>query len=128
MTRADIRAIEVAIEAEKVHLEKDDAGSTLAWVKKLEAEGSLLGFKGCNDPSPEGSNIASDTFFLAIQTPWQQSVHDTIAEYVLCIDGTHNTTQYYNCNLYTILGRDKWGHGGLIAHPSHLSFSDVFFI
>lgn len=111
ITKADIRAIQVGIEAEEVRLAKDDASSTLAWVERLRAEGSLLGFKAVADLAPEGSGMPADTFFLAIQTPWQQSIHDEVAEYVLCIDGTHNTTQYYNCNLYTILGRNKWGHG-----------------
>lgn len=90
---------------------RDDGDSVRRWVEKLRASNSLLAFKGCNDPVPEGSDIPTDTFFLAIQTPWQREIHDEIAESVLCIDGTHNTTQYYNCNLYTVLGRDKWGHG-----------------
>lgn len=91
---------------------------SLAWVEQLREEGSLLGFKACSASAPEGSGMPEDTFFLAIQTPWQQSIHDEVAEYVLCIDGTHNTTQYYNCNLYTVLGRDRWGHGELSDYPA----------
>lgn len=114
VTRADVRAIEVAIEAETVRLAKNDGDSVRLWVERLIASDSLLGFKACNDTLPEGSGMPPDTFFLAIQTPWQREIHEEIADTVLCVDGTHNTTQYYNCNLYTILGRDKWGHGMLL--------------
>lgn len=111
VTLADIRRIQVAIESETIRLASDDAASTLKWVKELREKDMLLGFKAVSDDIPEGSNMAPNTFFLAIQAPWQREMHEKIAETVLCIDGTHNTTQYYNCNLYTILGRDKWGHG-----------------
>lgn len=121
ITLADIRYIAIGIEAETIRLAKDDEESTLEWVKQLREQDMLLGFKAVTDPVPEGSNLASDTFFLAIQHPWQREVHEEIAETVLCIDGTHNTTQYYNCNLYTVLGRDKWGHGTLVSFRSRPS-------
>lgn len=109
---ADIRAIQVGIEAEISRFVRDDGESVKKWVERLRASDSLLGFKSCADPAPQDSDLASDVFFLAIQAPYQREVQKHgIVDMVLCIDGTHNTTQYYNCNLYTILGRDKWGHG-----------------
>ena len=49
-----------------------------------------------------------------IQTEWQHGRAEEIGNGMLHINSTHNVTTYLNLNLYTTLGRDKWGHGELL--------------
>ncbi|KAF9061397.1 hypothetical protein BDP27DRAFT_1369677 [Rhodocollybia butyracea] len=84
----DIIHIQKGINAESIRLNQEDGESTCAWAKKLNKEGSLLGFKAVNDAPPLGSNLAADVLSLMIQTPWQERMYKECVEYIMCIDGT----------------------------------------
>lgn len=71
----------------------------------------MLAYKSAADAPPNGSNLSQSAFTLVLQTEWQRIRAREIGGAVLHVDGTHNTTQYVNTNLFTILGRDEWGHG-----------------
>ena len=116
---SDIRRIEKDIEAESVRLHSEDGKSVFRWAEKLRACNALLGFKSTACPVPPGSGLAADTFFLAIQTPWQRAQYRKYGTQPLCIDGTHNTTMYENTTLTTIVVRDRWGHGEPDSTPQN---------
>ena len=94
-----------------MRLHPNDGESVEKWVERLRNDGSVLGYKSCADPPPPGSGISANAFTLVLQTRWQRKRAIKIGNAVLHIDGTHNVTQYVNMNLYTVLGRDEWGHG-----------------
>jgi hypothetical protein len=85
--------------------------SILQWVEKLREAGELVAFKATCDPPPEGSQLAKDVFVLIIQTPYQRHVFRDVGNAFAGIDATHNTTHYENLSLFTIIVRDRWGHG-----------------
>lgn len=70
-----------------------------------------MAFKGSNDPPEPGSHLEENVFVLCIQTPYQQNKFRELGTNFIGIDATHNTTQYANMSLFTIIARDKWGHG-----------------
>ena len=94
-----------------IRLSVDDGESIEFWVKHFQEEDAVLCYKHCSYPAPPGSGISPATFFLMIQTEWQRGMAEEIGNWMLQIDGTNNVTEYLNLNLYTILGKDKWGHG-----------------
>lgn len=73
--------------------------------------GAILGFKSSEDPVPKGSDLARDTFALIIQTEYQREVFKKYGHAFAGLDATHNTTYYENTSLFTVIVRDKWGHG-----------------
>lgn len=111
ITLADIRRIEKGIEAEDIRLDRNDGVSTFRWAENLRSRGHLLGYKSTSCAVPSGSGLVTETFFLAVQTPWQRKMLEAHGRNLLCIDGTHNTTMYHNLTLTTLLVRDKWSHG-----------------
>jgi hypothetical protein len=60
---------------------------------------------------PEGSNLAPDAFVLIFSTEWQREKFREHGSGFVAIDATHNTTYYENMMLFTLLVRDRWGHG-----------------
>ena len=52
-----------------------------------------------------------DTFVLCIQAPFQMEAFRRLGDGFIGIDATHNTTQYKEMLLFTIMARDNWGHG-----------------
>ncbi|KAJ3529131.1 hypothetical protein NMY22_g9127 [Coprinellus aureogranulatus] len=139
VTRADVRRIEKKIEEEKIRLSKQDGSSVAHWVEQLRSEGHHVFFKASCDPAPAGSNLDPNAFVLIIQTKYQLlqilvfsltvatdtfiiSRNDFLAptnaerwvehgKRFAGIDATHNTTQYKNMSLFTLLVRDRWTHG-----------------
>lgn len=99
------------IEAETIRLDQDDGWSVLHWVDKLRAAGSLLAFKSSSDPAPKGSGLAEKAFVLVIQTEYQREVFQKEGNQFVGMDATHNTTHYENVSLFTVMVRDRWGHG-----------------
>ena len=93
-TRADVCRIEKMIEQDTVRLAPQDGPSVLKWIERLREAGHYVEFKGSYDPPPPHSNVENNAFFAGI-------------------DATHNTTHYENMSLFTLLVRDKWGHGTL---------------
>ncbi|KAJ6521964.1 hypothetical protein DFH09DRAFT_1330856 [Mycena vulgaris] len=72
ITQRDVHRIQKKIEAETIRLDPQDSRSTLHWVKHLEAIRAFTFFKVSCDPPPVDSDIDSDAFVLAFQTPYQQ--------------------------------------------------------
>ena len=110
-TRADIRCIEKKIEEETIRLATQDGESVLRWVNVLRARGHYVLIKTSNNESPPNSNLDKDTFVLIIQTKYQQECWKKHGHRYAGIDATHNTTHYENMSLFTLLVRDRWGHG-----------------
>lgn len=99
------------IEAEKIRLARDDGQSVLLWVDQLRKDGDLLAFKSSADAVPKDSGLDEDAFVLAMQTPYQREVFEKYGHAFAGLDATHNTTHYVNTSLFTIIVRDRWGHG-----------------
>ena len=55
--------------------------------------------------------MTQDTFALIIQTEYQHEVFKKYGHAFVGLDATHNTTYYENTSLFTVIVRDKWGHG-----------------
>lgn len=64
-----------------------------------------------SDPPPLGSILAPDTFLIIVQTPYQKEMFHKLGNTFMGIDATHNTTHYENVSLFTLMTRDRWGHG-----------------
>jgi len=105
------RCFQKGLEAEKIRLDRDDGKSVLNWVSRLQEKGEILGFKKSSDPPPSDSGLAPGTFVLMIQTEYQREVFRKHGHTFSGIDATHNTTHYENMSLFTVLVRDRWGHG-----------------
>jgi MULE transposase domain len=60
---------------------------------------------------PLGSDLDKTSFVLCIQTPFQLDAFRHLGNGFIRIDATHNTTQYPDFLLFTIIARDRWGHG-----------------
>lgn len=112
-TRADVRRIEKMIEQDTVRLAPQDGPSVLKWIKRLREAGHYVEFKSSYGPPPPSSNIERDAFILVIQTKYQRECWLKHGAHFAGIDATHNTTHYENMSLFTLLVRDKWGHGML---------------
>lgn len=110
-TRADIRRIEKMIEEETVRLASQDGESVLKWVKVLRERGHYVEIKTSSDQPPPDSNLDKDSFVLIIQTKYQRECWQKHGHRFAGIDATHNTTHYENMSLFTLLVRDRWGHG-----------------
>lgn len=115
ITAADVRRIQKDIEAETIRLDDRDGQSVLNWVENLRSRGELLGFKSSSDAPPPGSGLATDAFALCIQTAYQHECWTKFGNNFAGIDATHNTTHYEGMGLYTVITRDKWGHGMPVA-------------
>ena len=90
-------------------------------MKRLEDANALIAFKSTSDPVPEGSNLAADVFVLIFSTEWQREKFREHGMGFAAIDATHNTTYYENMMLFTLLVRDRWGHGELSSRLMCLS-------
>ncbi|CAK5284599.1 unnamed protein product [Mycena citricolor] len=103
------------IEAESIRLNQHDGLSILEWVEHLKTIDALLFFKASCDLSPPDSCLDADTFVLGIQTPYQKKCFRVWGHDYAGIDATHNTTVYYGALLFTIVVRDRHGHGFPVA-------------
>jgi hypothetical protein len=100
------------MELHSIRLHAQDGPSIVLWVEKLRGEQALLAFKMSCDVPPAQSFLARDVFVLIIQTKYQKEMFHTIGHTFLGLDATHNTTHYENVSLFTLIARDRWGHGG----------------
>lgn len=98
------------MESSVVRLDKNDGVSVDKWVT-LQPTEDILAYKNCSMCPPEGSGLSPLAFILMYQSKWQRARARHLGSYMLHIDGTHNVSCYKNMILYTILGRDEWGHG-----------------
>jgi hypothetical protein len=124
ITSRDISRIQLIIEKQEIRMDDNDAISTRTWIKNLSDEGHLVIYKDKQDPPPVGSDLAINTFFLCIQTQWQLTTFRRLGNAFLAIDATHNTTQYFGLQLFTLLVRDHWGHGArtLLSCQANINF------
>jgi hypothetical protein len=99
------------LDEEKVWLHPEDAISTRLWVDRLKAENITIFYKDKLDKPPQDLRLHADTFVLCIQTGFQMNVFRHLGGGFIGIDTTHNTTQYQDLQLFTIIARDQWGHG-----------------
>ena len=99
------------LEEEKVRLHPEDAISTKLWVDRFKAENIGIFYKDKLEKPPLGSRLHADTLVLCIQTVFQMDAFRRIGEGFIGIDATHNTTQYKDLQLFTLIARDRWGHG-----------------
>ena len=107
-------------------MDKDDGVSVEKWVA-LQPTKDILAYKNCSMRPPEGSGLSPLTFLLIYQSKWQRSRAMDIGNNMLHIDGTHNVSCYKNLILYTILGRDEWGHGKLQNHLANFMLSCLIY-
>jgi len=94
-----------------IRLNGNDACSTRIWVDNLKLKGNFVHYKDKQDPLPEGSDLADNLFILCIQTKFQKDAYERLGNGFLGIDATHNVTIYKGILLFTLMARDKWGHG-----------------
>ena len=87
----------------------------LQWVERLRKDGELLGFKSSTDRALKDSGLAENAFVLMIQTKYLKEVFAKYGHTFAGLDATHDTTHYENTSLFTVIVRDRWGHGGLTS-------------
>ena len=96
---------------DKIWYHPEDAISTKLWVDKRRSENARIYCKDKLDLPPPGSSLEQDTYLLCIQTPFQLDAFRRLGRYFIGIDGTHSITIYQGLQLFTIIVRDRWGHG-----------------
>ncbi len=111
ITTGEICRIRKEVLRADIRLDSNDAHSTQIWVDKLQMQGDFIYYKDKRDPSLMGSNLADNLFMLCIQTKFQKGAYERLGNRFLGIDATHNVMQYKGILLFTLMARDKWGHG-----------------
>ena len=96
---------------DKIWFHPEDAISTKLWADKLRSENARMYCKDKLDPPPPGSSLEQNTYLLCIQTAFQSDAFRRLGGYFIGIDGTHSITIYEGLQLFTIIVRDRWGHG-----------------
>ena len=81
------------------------------WVERLKEENIFIFYKDRLDASPPGLPMHESHLILCIQTQYQMDAFRRLGNRFIGIDATHNTTQYKDIMLYTLIARDDWGHG-----------------
>ena len=103
ITKGEICRIRKDVLRANVQLDANDAQSTRNWVETLKSEGEIVYYKDKQDPSPEGSDLASDLFIFCLQTKFQKEAYNRLGNAFLGIDTTHNVTQYNGILLFTLM-------------------------
>ena len=104
-----------AVEEENIRLHIEDAISTKLWVDRLKAKNINTFYKDKLDPPPSGSKLQGEDFIMCIQTAFQVDTYRCLGNGFIGIDATHNITQYPDFLLFTIVVRDRWGHGAFTS-------------
>jgi len=99
------------LENDEIRLHSDDAISTRLLIEQLSSKGTLTFYKDKQDRAPIDSRLPDDAFVLCIQTSFQLDTFQRLGNGFIGINATHNTTQYQDLLLFTIIARDHWGHG-----------------
>jgi hypothetical protein len=95
----------------EICLHSEDAISIRLWIDRIKDEDVLIFHKDRLDPAPEGSGLEDQAFVMCIQTEFQLDAFRSLGDFFIGIDATHNVMQYENYLLFTIVARDRWGHG-----------------
>lgn len=107
----EVNRIARVLENDEIRLHPDDAVSTRLLIEQLSSKGTLTFYKDKQDHPPIDSRLPDDAFVLCIQTSFQLDAFQRLGNGFIGIDATHNTTQYQDLLLFTIIARDHWGHG-----------------
>ena len=100
------------VEQETIHLHLEDAISIRLWMDRLKEDNISVFYKDKLTPPPPASRLQGDTFILCAQTPFQIDAFQCLRDgRFLSIDATHNVTHFRDVLLFTIIARDRWGHG-----------------
>lgn len=100
------------MEQETIRLHPEDAISIKIWVDKLQEMKINVFYKDKLTHPPPASRLQEDTFILCVQTPFQMDVFRRLGNGgFIGIDATHNVTHFRDVLLFTIIARDRWGHG-----------------
>ena len=108
---ADVNQMAHAVEEDSIRLHPEDAISTKLWVDGLQQNNISIFHKSKLDQPLEGSALQAFLFILCIQTAFQLDAFQHLGNWFIGINVTHNTTQYGEIQLFTIIARDCWGHG-----------------
>ena len=106
----DVNRMAQVLDREMICLHLEDAISTKLWIDRFKANNILVFYKSKLDHPPPGSRLDRDVFILCIQTKFQLDAFRCLSNAFIGIDVTHNVTQYQDL-LFTIIARDRWGHG-----------------
>jgi hypothetical protein len=96
---------------DEIRLHPDDAISTKLLLDNLASKDAHIFYKDKQDRAPINSRLPEDAFVLCIQTDFQLDAFRRLGNGFIGIDATHNVTQYQDLLLFTIVARDRWGHG-----------------
>jgi hypothetical protein len=99
------------VEEENIRLHKEDGIPTKLWMDRLKVNNIHSFYKDILDSPPSGSKLQGDDFIMCIQTTFQVDAFRCLGNGFIGIDATHNITQYPDFLLFTIIARDRWGHG-----------------
>jgi len=109
---ADVRHMAQVLKNEIIRLHPEDLISVRLYTDQLKAQHAQVFYKSKEDLST--SRLLGDAFVLCIQTCFQLHVFERLGNGFIGIDATHNTTQYQDLLLFSIIARDQWGHGTYI--------------
>ena len=107
----DINCLRRIVENEEICLDENDTISIKVWATRLQEAGAEVILKDKIDAPPPESGLSPDVFVFCIQTIFQKQQFNYIGKEFMGIDATHNTTQYVGLQLFTLIARDRWGHG-----------------
>ena len=99
------------IEEEMICLHNEDIILMKLWIDKMEHENARVFLKDKITQPPPGSNLDTEAFVMCIQTCFQVDAFWHLGDGFIGINATHNVTQYPGFLLFTIVARDRWGHG-----------------
>ena len=113
--KQDILNIKRKLNVNCVHKHPNDLLSVCTWVEELKtlSYNPILAFKPQGD-SLSTNSLASDTFFLALQTQYQCNAFCKYGSKIVCMDSTHGTN-IYDFLLISVLVVDDHGEGVPIA-------------
>jgi hypothetical protein len=111
ITLTDVGRLSRLLNEENIRLHQEDAISTRLWIDLLKSDHVNVFFKSKLDQPPSGSRLQPDVFILCMQTRFQLEAFQRLGNGFIGIDATHNVTQYQDLLLFTIIARDRWGHG-----------------
>jgi len=108
----EVNQIARVLNNHRTRLHPDDAIATRLLLEELSKhDGSLIFYKDKQDRAPINSRLPEDAFVLCLQMDFQLNAYREFGNGFIGIDATHNITQYQDLLLFTIIARDRWGHG-----------------
>jgi hypothetical protein len=111
ITLTDVGRLLRVINEEKIRLHPEDAISTRLWIDHIKSDNVNAFYKDKLDQPPSGSRLQPNVYILCMQTRFQLEAFRRLGNGFIGIDATHNITQYQDLLLFTIIARDRWGHG-----------------